>query len=74
MCIKVLRRSSKCTWPYYATAAELYCAVQLQFLKRRGVPAVVGTCSVPSQGLTAAARLGFIKVLPCAARATAPSS
>lgn len=44
-----------------------------EFLKRRGVLALAGT-SVPSQGLMAAACLGFIKALACAARATAPSS
>lgn len=61
VCIKVMRRSSKCTWPCYATAAELSCAIQPQFLKRRGVPALARTSSVPSQGCST---LGVHHVLP----------
>lgn len=59
-CIKVLRRSSKCSWTYYATVAELSCAIQPVFLKRRGVPALAGTSCVPSQGLTAAVAVAWL--------------
>lgn len=47
-----------------ATAAEPSCAVQPQFLKRRGVPALAGTSYVSSQGLMAAAALRVHQVLP----------